>query len=148
MKKKLGIIYFGFICILLSGCSHAAIEKYEISDLKISLDTEKCSLKVDGRALNIEMQSKCYFVKDSGTGIVGVKYYSDIESHVLLIVGNSVSKDPDYPLTLTRNDCGSKLRALVIKNKTAMLSVKIFSNTLTCAGIGVDEKEYYILSHP
>lgn len=145
--KKSSIIYFCFVSIL-SGCSHAAVEKHEISDLKISLDIKKCLLKVDGKILNLEMQPKCYFVKDSSTGTVGIKYYSDINSHVLLIVGDPAPKDPDYPLTLTRSDCGNKLQALIVRNKTALLSAKVFSNTLTCAGIGVDEKEYYILSHP
>ena len=145
--KRINIFCFGFICIL-SGCSHASVEENEIAGVKISLDSEKCSLKLDDKTLNIEMQPKCYFVKNSATESIGIKYYDDIKSHVLLIVGTSVPKDPDYPLTLIRSDCGSQLQALIIKNGKAQLSSKTFSNTLTCAGVGVDEKEYYILSHP
>ncbi len=145
--KKLNIACFG-IMYILSGCSHASVEKHEIEGIKLSLDSEKCSLNVDGKTFNIEMKPKCYFVKRSGAEFVGVKYYDDINSHELLIVGTSAPKDPEYPLTLTRTDCGSQLQALIINNKTAKLSSKTFSNTLTCAGVGVDEKEYYILSHP
>ena len=145
--KKLNIVVFGFIYIL-SGYSHASVEESKIGGLNILLDNEKCSLVIDGKVLNVGIKPKCYFVKHSVTGSIRVKYYNDIKSYVLLIVGTSAPKDPDYPLTLVRSDCGRQMQALIIKNKMASLSSRVFSGSLTCAGVGVDEKEYYILSHP
>lgn len=133
--------------MLLCGCSAVSAEQYEVDGVRISLDSAKCLLKVNDKTLSVEMKPSCYVVKHNG-GEAGVKYYDDIKSHVLLIVGTSAPKNPEYPLTLKRNDCGSQLRALIIKNGTALLSSKTFSDGLTCAGVGADQKEYYILSHP
>ena len=132
---------------LLCGCSAVSAEQYEIDGVRISLDSAKCLLKVNDKPLSVEMKPKCFVVKHNGSE-AGVKYYDDIKSHVLLIVGASAPKDAEYPLTLERSDCGTQLRALIIRNGTALLSSKTFSNGLTCAGVGADQKEYYILSHP
>lgn len=133
---------------LLSACVHAAQEKaVTVAGKQIFLDSESCTLKIDNEVLNIGMKPRCYFaIGDSGKD-VGIKYYDDIGAHVLLIVGTSAPKNPDYPLTLKRNDCGEQLQALIIKGKTSRLS-KVASDTLICAGVGADEKTYYILSHP
>lgn len=134
--------------LFLSGCaSTSLLEKVEIEGFEISLDKQKCLLAVDNKSLKIQMTSMCHFVKNSNTSTIRVKYYDDIDSHVLLIVGTSSPKNPEYPLTIKRNDCGSQLQALIIKKTGSSLSSKILSNTLTCAGIGVDEKDFYILSH-
>jgi len=143
------LIIFNFVVMLfLSGCaSTSLLEKVEIEGFEISLDKQKCLLAVDNKSLKIQMTSMCHFVKNSNTSTIRVKYYDDIDSHVLLIVGTSSPKNPEYPLTIKRNDCGSQLQALIIKKTGSSLSSKILSNTLTCAGIGVDEKDFYILSH-
>ncbi len=145
--NKLKIFYVSVI-LFLNGCAHASLEEEVIAGKKISLDSEKCLLNVDNKILNIEMKPRCYFVKHSSSGKIGVKYYDDIDAYVLLIVGTSASKDPEYPLTLKRDDCGEQVQALIIKKDTALLSFKIFSNIIACAGVGADEKGYYILSHP
>lgn len=145
--NKLSIFYVSVI-FFLNGCAHASTEEKMIAGKQISLDSEKCVLIIDNKILNIEMKPRCYFVKHSSSGKVGVKYYDDIDAHVLLIVGTSAPKDPEYPLTLKRDDCGEQVQALIIKKDKALLSSEIFSNVLTCAGVGVDEKGYYILSHP
>jgi hypothetical protein len=145
--NKLSILLFSLIFVL-NGCAHASQQKeIEVSGIKITLNSENCLLNINGKTLKIEMKPRCYFaIGDSGKD-VGVKYYDDIGAHVLLIIGTSAPKDPDYPLTLKRNDCGEQLQALIIKKTTPLLS-KVSSNTLVCAGVGADEKVYYILSHP
>lgn len=140
-------LFFLSMVLVLSGCAHASQEKsLMVAGVKVSLNSESCSLSIDNEILNIEMKPRCYFVAGDSGKDVGVKYYDDIGAHVLLIVGTPAPKDPDYPLTLKRDDCGEQLQALIIKKTTSLLS-KVSSNTLVCAGIGVDEKVYYILSH-
>lgn len=134
-----------FFC---SGCIQAAPKEEIIADINISLDEKKCIIKIDNKTFIIEMKPNCYFVKHSNTGDTRVKYYKDIDAHVVLVSGSSAVKDPKYPLTLKRNDCGTQIQALIIKKGIPQLSSKIFSHTRICAGLGADEKEYYILSHP
>jgi hypothetical protein len=62
-------------------------------------------------------------------------------------VGDTLPKNTEYPLTLHRDDCGATLKALIISETGTKLSDKTFTNTVTCAGVGADEKELYILSH-
>lgn len=140
-------LFFLSIILILSGCAHASQEiAVMVAGKKISLDSDNCLLNIDGKTLSLEMKPRCYFVVGDSGKEVGIKYYDDIDAHVLLIVGTSAPKDPDYPLTLKRGDCGEQLQAVITKKTTSVLS-KVSSNTLICAGVGADEKMYYILSH-
>lgn len=94
-----------------------------------------------------EIKPDCFFVKNSASGKIDIKFYNDIGATVLLVVGTISPKDKEYPLTLKRNDCGTQIQALILKKGKPTLS-KVFSNTLVCAGVGTDEKMFYILSHP
>ncbi len=146
--KKLNIFFLS-VMFFLSGCAHASLEEGVIAGKKLSLDSEKCMLTIDNITFNLEMKPRCYFVKQSypvRSEKVGFKYYDDIDTYVILIVGTSAAKDPEYPLTLKRDDCGEQMQALIIKKGTALLSSKRFSGGLTCAGLGADEKKYWILS--
>lgn len=134
--------------ILLSSCAVAgSIESFMLNDRKINLNNAKCQVEFKGVQIDLAMKGDCYFIKRSNS--VHAQYYKDINAHVMLIVGDPLPKDPNYPLTLKRSDCGATIKALVISDseKGMYLSDKSFSNTITCAGVGADEKEYYILSH-
>jgi len=137
--------------LFLNGCgesSSGSIENTKVGGVEVSLNNKNCSLSVDNKkAGNIDMTPACYFVKGSASGKTDIKYYKDIDTHVLLLVGTISPKDKDYPLTLKREDCGTQIQALLIKGGKATLS-KVSSNTLICAGVGTDEKMFYILSHP
>ena len=145
-------IYLVFLfSSLFNGCgepSSSSVEKTEAGGVDISLNNKNCSLSVGNKKVgDVAMTPACYFVKGSASGKVDIKYYKDIDTHVLLLVGTISPKDKDYPLTLKRDDCGTQIQALLIKGNEATLS-KVSSNTLLCAGVGTDEKMFYILSHP
>jgi len=134
--------------IFISGCSFA--EKYESLDLEgkmVSLNTSKCYVNYDSKDIHFGSVGNCFFVKENNSEKIRMKYYKDIDSYVFLIVGDMLSKDPEYPLTMQREDCGSTVKALIINKKEAIVSINKFTNTVTCAGIGSDEKEFYFLSH-
>ncbi len=142
------VILFSFF---FNGCgesSSSSTENTKAGVVDVSLNNENCSLSVDNKEVgNIDMKPACYFVKGSASGKIDIKYYKDIDTYVLLFVGTISPKDKDYPLTLKREDCGTQIQALLIKGSEATLS-KVSSNTLICAGVGTDEKMFYILSHP
>ncbi len=136
------------ILISISGCSKASTyETLEVNGQEIKLDVETCQIHYESQITKIDINKKCYFIKENNTDIVRVKHYADIASYVALIVGDSLPKNPEYPFTMSREDCGSTLKALIIGKDTISLSKKRLTETITCAGMGSDEKEFYILSH-
>jgi hypothetical protein len=144
---KLPKIVLGLVCWVVTGCSFATSESFEVNNITITLSNLDCVVRVSGQKLLPALGPKCHFIKDGASGKVKSKYYADIQSHVVLLLGNSVSNEAVFPLSKTRNDCGSKLQALIISNRV-QFSSKTLSDTFTCAGVGVDEKEFYMLSHP
>lgn len=143
--KKLGIL-----CLIfgLSGCATASpVENIEVDGLSISLNLNSCITTIGENNLAFKMEPICHFVKNTNADSVRVKYYKDIDSYVILVVGKTLPPDSEYPLTVNRNDCGSQVKALIIKNGNPAISAKSFTDTVTCAGVGVDGKDYYILSH-
>lgn len=146
---KLKII-FPSLFLLLNACAGASdsIDKVTIDGVNLSLNNKSCVLMIGNEKLSIkEMKPNCFFVKNSASGKTDSKYYDDIGANVLLVVGTISPKDKEYPLTLKRNDCGTQIQALILKKGKPTLS-KVSSNTLICAGVGTDEKMFYILSHP
>jgi hypothetical protein len=138
--------FFLSALILLSSCALAGkFESLELERQKITLRQSECRIELGVAQIPLEMDGDCHFIKRSG--IIHTKYYKDINAHVVLIVGDPLPKDPNYPLTVSRSDCGSTIKALIVNETSIYLSDKSFSETVTCAGVGVDEKEYYMLSH-
>jgi len=131
-----------------SGCASVEMrETLEVQGMNILLNTRECSVKLEAQELSIGTGASCFFIKENNTNKVRTKYYKDIDSYVALIVGDTLPKNPEYPLTMQRNDCGSTVKALIISKDGISMAKKKFTNTVTCAGVGSDEKEFYILSH-
>lgn len=146
MKIKIKLM-ISTCLITLSTAACANTEAVTIKDSIISLDTEKCSIKFNGKETNLGLNRNCFFIKKSNSEEIRIEYYKDIFSYVLLVVGTSVKNSPDFPLIQSREDCGSQLQAIRISNIGNISLSKVMSNTITCAGIGVDEKEFWILAH-
>lgn len=141
-------IYLICFLLVMSGCSQAqTYETLEVAGHVLKLDTKSCQLDFGTKIMNLDMGEKCHFIKEGNTEDVIVKYYSDKELHVVLIVGDSVIENPEYPVTMNRDDCGSIINALLVNKNNIRISSKTLNDTVTCASVGVDEKEYYMLSH-
>ncbi|WP_207787856.1 hypothetical protein [Candidatus Thiosymbion oneisti] len=132
---------------MLSTCACADTEAIRIKNKTILLNTENCSIEVNGKKSNLALNRNCFFIKKSNSEEIRIEYYKDILSYVLLVVGTSVGNMPDFPLTQSRKDCGSQLQAIKISNIGNISLSRVISDTITCAGIGVDEKEFWILAH-
>ncbi len=144
MKIKLKLSMF-LVMLSTSACANNA--EITVNNNAITLNSEKCSIKINNEESNLMLKSNCFFIKKSNSKEIRVEYYEDILSYVLLVVGTSVKNNPDFPLTQSRKDCGSQLQAIKISNTGVITMSKIMSDTITCAGIGVDEKEFWILAH-
>lgn len=150
MKLPINLHLIILCSLFFNGCGESSsnsLESIEVNGANVSLNNKNCSLTINKKELGkTNMKPACYFVRNSASGEIDMKYYKDIDTHVLLVVGTISPKDKEYPLTLKRDDCGTQIQALLIKGKEAILS-KVSSNTLICAGVGTDEKMFYILSH-
>lgn len=141
-------IIFFLTLALLSGCASAGkYETLKIQSKTILLNQSECKIELKDTQLQLNISGDCHFIKNSNSDSIRTKYYEDINAHVTLIVGDPLPKDPNYPLTMERTDCGSTIKALIVKSNSVYISDKSFSDTVTCAGIGSDEKEYYMLAH-
>ncbi|WDE10016.1 hypothetical protein [Thalassomonas haliotis] len=147
MMYKL-LISFVLASVSAFGCaSTEQHETLEIMDMKILLNTSQCTINSGSQNLSTGTEANCFFIKENNSSKIRTKYYKDIDSHVALIVGNSLPKNREYPLTMQRDDCGSTIKALIINKNGVKITEKEFTKTVTCAGVGSDEKEFYILSH-
>ena len=124
------------------------IETIPINEKQLILETKTCKITLDKQSLFLGMKPNCLFIKENNESTkIKSYYYKDIQSHVFIVVGGTHQSDPDRPFTHTRTDCGNQTQAIIIKNNIAILSPRI-SEGLSCAGLGSDEKEFHILSHP
>jgi len=150
MKTSKQIIIF-FICSLggiVSACANAEFERAKIDGHDIYLNINKCEYSIDGGDLKkFNLSEKCYFIRNNITKDIAYSFEKDIRSNVILIVGESVTNNPDFPLTKIRKDCGSQLQALILPKEGKPKLSKVIKETITCAGIGVDKKEFWIISH-
>lgn len=144
---KINKIFLAFL-FLTSATACAENEEVTVNGARISLNTEKCTITTaNNNETRLALEPNCFFVKKSGTEQIRVEHYADIASRVLLVVGSSVKNHPDFPITQSRNDCGNQLQAIKISDKGNVKTAKLISDTITCAGTGVDEKEYWMLAH-
>jgi hypothetical protein len=147
MKTKHKLCSYGLF-VMLSTSACASTETAAVNEASIELDVQRCVVATKNNIkLNLSMKPLCGFMKLSNSDKVMVKYYNDIKSHVIVVVGTSATNIPDFPITATRKDCGSQLQAVIISDKKLSVSTKILSDMITCAGTGVDEKVYWMLSH-
>ncbi|MFT6388719.1 MAG: hypothetical protein ACJAUP_002102 [Cellvibrionaceae bacterium] len=93
------------------------------------------------------MKANCFFAKKHRNSDQVQNYYHDMQSHVVTIVGGAINQTPIYPLVKKRSYCSNSTQAIIIKDNVAKLSSRI-TEGFSCAGIGSDEKEYRIFSHP
>jgi hypothetical protein len=133
--------------LIISTSACAASEKVLVNNSQIILNVKTCTVNFNENESKLLLENDCYFVRNSNSNSIRAEYYSDIKSHVLLIVGSTVKNDPSFPITETRNDCGSQLQGLIISDIETMRLSKVMPSSITCAGIGVDEKDYWIIGH-
>jgi len=146
MRRK--FIIFTLILISLSSFACANDEMVFVNNKTIVLNKDKCTLSInDSIEKKLDLTPKCIFVKENNLKKIEIKFINDINSYVLIIIGRSVKNHPDFPFTKTRNDCGSQLQAIIIPKKGALRLSKVITDSITCAAIGVDEKEFWIISH-
>lgn len=135
-------------CVSALGCaSTTKHETLEIMGMNILLNTSLCTINSGSQYLSTGTGANCFFIKENNSSTIRTQYYKDIDAYVALIVGNSLPKSSEYPLTMQRDDCGSTIKALIINKNGVKITEKKFTKTVTCAGVGSDEKEFYILSH-
>ncbi len=139
--------WFLILVLISFNTACTANETVRVNSLDISLSSKSCSLSINSKITYLDINNTCYFVKKSDSGDIRVEYYDDIKSYVVVIVGNLVRNNPDFPLTSIRKDCGSELQAIIISRAGSLKISAISSGAITCAGIGIDEKEYWLLAH-
>ena len=136
------------VLLIFSTSACASDEKINIGKEQVSLNLEQCVIKLSSsKIMQLEMKPSCYFIKESNAGRIRKEYFEDIKSNVLVVVGTSVKGNKDFPLTQTRYDCGSELQAIIFPDKGEPKLSKVISDTISCAGTGIDKKEYWIISH-
>lgn len=142
MKKIVLLLFFS-----LSACA-IAVEKGAVDNTKLILDTKNCVVTFGADNLELDIKPNCLFVKHSQSNEIRSQYYKDIDSHVVLVLGGVHHVDSRRPVTQIRKDCGISIRAVLIKDKKATLSSEKFDDFQACAGTGMDEKVFHMLSHP
>jgi len=143
---KISIVSILFF--LVSGCTFAdKYETYALDGKIISLNVSNCKLNYGANSLDLGYEGSCYFVKEYNSKSVRMEYYENIDSYVFLIVANMLPKDPEIPMTMLGEGCGSTVKALLISTEKAIISEKDLTDTVTCPSFGIDQKIFYILSH-
>ena len=123
----------------------ASSESVSVNDVSLALDNQLCritSLRQPVRFLEIRPQ--CYFVRDEQTQKIHIEQTGK-QRHVILVVGSPVKNVPQFPITMTRRDCGNQLRAVIIQGDSISVSKNTLTNKLFCAGLGVDSEYYRLL---
>jgi hypothetical protein len=139
------IVITFFFLISTSAC--ATSEEIIVNNNLIKLNTKDCSFVYKNKKTKLLLKNECFFVKNSNTEDARIEYYDDIKSYVIVVVGETVNNHPDFPLTQIRKDCGSQLQAIIISKNSSVTTSKLVAGSITCAGLGIDEKEFWILAH-
>ena len=153
MNQKIHFYKFSFFFFiaLITGCVHATSvdslqEKISVGNTEILLNNKTCKITVNGQVSKIKMEPTCYFAKKSNQNEATVEYFEDIDSHVVVVVEKTGVKSSKFSYSLERDDCSYKSRALIIKDGVITISSGVFDG-FSCAGKGLDQKDYWILSH-
>lgn len=133
------------ICALLSNSHAMAVtESVSVNDISLALDNQQCSVTSLRQPVHfLEIRPQCYFVRVEQTQKIHIEQ-TGRQRHVLLVVGSPVRNRPQFPITMTRHDCGNQLKAVIIDDSRISVSKNTLTNKLFCAGLGVD-KEYFQL---
>jgi len=96
----------------------------------------------------------CFFVrKHSNSNAIKSHFYKDKfdkgedHIHVVVVTGTVLPRNPDDPITplSKRNDCGSQTQALLLRKEGVLVSKRVAGGA--CAGLGLDEKEFWMFAH-
>lgn len=141
-------IYQTIIILLAMFTSHmvmASAESITVNDITLALDNQQCKVSSIRQPVRyLEIRPECHFVRDEKSQKIHIEKIA-AQRYVVLVVGSPVIKQPRHPITMTRHDCGSQLKAVIVDGERITVSKNALTSKLFCAGLGVDREYYQVL---
>ncbi len=143
-KRNFLIVPFVLGISSISACS---AEEVEIQNKMLVLDQKQCLVRYKNKEAPLELDGQCHFVKAPNSKSIHKQFYNDLNAHVIVVVGANVKNNPDFPITRQRSDCGNRVQAVIVSGEGRITLSKPVASSVTCAGVGMDEKEFWMLAH-
>lgn len=137
---SLTILAFNSSCM-----SQATVQKTSV----IEVNSDKCQVTIQNQRASLNLTPPCVAVKlNKHQPQIRTEYYDDVKKRVLLVVGNTTKIHEDFPLTKSRQDCGDEVQAVLVDEHNLVSVSDVSKGSVICAGLDVDEKLFWTLSHP
>lgn len=119
--------------------------------LTIKETSDACALSYSRekqeRFISLLLKPPCHFVLDWQRNIKAIPYEDLGPATVVIIVGTPISdNDPAHANLRIRDDCGAQIQGIVIR-QNGVSALKQVHDAVRCANNGVDEKEFWFVSH-
>ncbi len=127
----------------------APAEKAAIAGYELILEQrgDRCTVSYSRAGfadeLSLSPKPPCHFAMSSEGEVQHFTYSNHDDATVVIVIGTPPEEDPAEPLTL-RDDCGLESQGIILRPAAVSLSERVARGSIKCAGVGVDEKEFWL----
>lgn len=120
-----------------------SIEKQILGNTTTLISTQNgCIIKYASKKIDLKLPTPCRFALSPNLEDVKLESFQsgDLSTKVFIVIGGTVEKDPNTPVTL-REDCGHTWKGILLSQGDASISPRVATG-IACAKVGIDRVEY------